>query len=55
MAYIPPVVDQSPYSGPEGSKRKVSRFAYLGDILLIGLAVGLVVFLAVLIMAIVTA
>jgi hypothetical protein len=55
MAYIPPVVDQSPYSGPEGSKRKASHFAHLGDVLLIGGAVGLVAFLAALITAILTA
>jgi hypothetical protein len=55
MAYLPPVLEQSPYSGPKGSKRKIPRFARLGDVLMIGAAVGLVGFLVALITAIVTA
>jgi hypothetical protein len=48
------MLDQAPYSAPEGPKRKVPRFAHLGDVLMIGAAVGLVVFLAALITAILT-
>jgi len=55
MTYIPPQLDQPLYSGPTGPQRKVSRFAHLGDVLLIGAAVGLVGFVAALITAIVTA
>ena len=54
MAYVPPPLERPPYFTPEISKRKVPRLA-LGDILLIGAAVGLVGFLVALITAIVTA
>jgi len=54
MAYIPPQLDQPPYFGPEVPKRKTSRSARLGQILVIGAAVGLLGFLAALITAIVT-
>ena len=54
MAYIPPQLDESQYSGIEDPKPKASRFAHLRDILMIGAAVGLVGFLAALITAIVT-
>jgi hypothetical protein len=55
MAYILPPVDQPPPSGPTGPRHKIPRFAHLGDLFLIGMAVGLVGFLAALITAIVTA
>jgi hypothetical protein len=54
MAYLPPVLDQPSYSAPKDPKRKVPRFAHLGQILMIGAAVALVGFLAVLITAILT-
>jgi hypothetical protein len=47
--YLPPWLDQPPYSG---SKRKIPR---LGQILIIGVVVGLVGFVVALITAIVTA
>jgi hypothetical protein len=47
--YMPPWLDQPPYSGP---KHKIPRF---GEILIIAVAVGLMSFLVVLITAIVTA
>jgi hypothetical protein len=55
MAYIPPWLDQPLYSGLEVPRHKVSRLARLGQILTIGVAVGLVGFLVALITAIVTA
>jgi hypothetical protein len=48
------MLDQAPYSAPKDPKRTFPRFAHLGDILMIGVAVGLVVFLAALITAILT-
>lgn len=54
MAYMPPMLDQAPYSAPKDPKRKVPRFAHLGDILPIAAAVGLVGFLVALITAILT-
>ena len=54
MAYIPPQLDQPPYSGLEGPKRKIPRFPNLGDIIMITAAIGSVVFLAALITAIVS-
>jgi hypothetical protein len=55
MAYMPPLLDRPPYSGPQDPKRRVQRFAHLGQILIIGAGVGLVAFLAALLTAIVTA
>jgi hypothetical protein len=49
-----PWLDQPPYSGPTGPQRKVPRLARLGQILMIGAAVGLVGFFVALITAIVT-
>jgi hypothetical protein len=54
MAYMPPILDQPSYSAPKGPKRKVPRFAHLGQILMIGAAVALMGFLAALITAILT-
>jgi len=55
MAYMPPWLDQPPYSGPKDPKRKVPWLVHLGQILIIGAGVGLVAFLAALITMIVTA
>jgi hypothetical protein len=55
MAYIPPQLDQLPYSDLKDPKRKVPHLARLGQILTIGAAVGLVGFLAALVTAILTA
>jgi hypothetical protein len=54
MAYMPPVLDQPSYSAPGDPKRKVPRFAHLGQILMIGAALALAGFLAALITAILT-
>ena len=55
MAYIPPVLDQPSYSGSMGPKRKVPWLTHLGQILMIGVVVGVVGFLVALVTAIVTA
>jgi len=54
MAYMPPVLDQPSYSALHDPKRKVPRFAHLGQILMIGAALALAGFLAALITAILT-
>ena len=54
MAYMPPMLDQPSYSAPRDPKRKVPRFAHLGQVLMIGAAVALVGFIAALITAILT-
>ena len=54
MAYMPPMLDQPSYSAPHDPKRKVPRFAHLGQILMIGAALALASFLAALITAILT-
>jgi len=55
MAYMLPMLDQPPYSGPKDPKGKVPWLTRLGQILIIGASVGLVAFLAALLTAIVTA
>jgi hypothetical protein len=55
MVYMPPWLGQAPYSAPENPKRKIPRFAHLGDILIIAAAVGVVIFIVGLISAILTA
>ena len=54
MVYMRPWLDQPPYSGPAGPKRKVPHLARLGQLLMIGAAVALVGFFAALITTIVT-
>jgi hypothetical protein len=55
MTYIPPMLDEPKYSVPRDPKREVPWLTHLGQILIIGVSVGLVAFLAALLTAIVTA